>query len=490
MAKSKTTEHNRNNESTFPEARIVDKPTTLFGLTRLWWLAVACLLLAIGLVVWSLPPQGTRITIAFPEGHGLKAEDAVRYRGIDVGVVESVQLPRAMDSVNVHVNLLPSAKQLAVEGSRFWIVRPQLSLTGVSGLDTAVGHKYIEVIPGLADAQRVTYFDGLSQPPADNSSANGIEILLLADARYSVSRGSAIHYRGVDIGRILAVNLSPDSRHVEVRGKIEEAYRPLVTTESRFWATGGVDVDFSLREGLKLETESLDTLARGGVSMLVVGSGKAVAPGHVFPLAKSVNEDWLAKGDQFRTTTAELRGCVNLEAIWKKKVLFRNWDKTQRFSGIGILNSDGRRGVVIPTDILELQGDAIENSFQIQLIAADGRRMPLDISNVSTESPVVTLALESESEDLIGTDSVSPTSTPAQAIVVRKSAESQVYLHLPIAESDIGLVQEGDVEFWRLNNFWGDRAVWHGCPVLMASNSTLVGMLLVDAKGPRVYLMK
>ena len=194
MAKSKTTEHNRNNESTFPEARIVDKPTTLFGLTRLWWLAVACLLLAIGLVVWSLPPQGTRITIAFPEGHGLKAEDAVRYRGIDVGVVESVQLPRAMDSVNVHVNLLPSAKQLAVEGSRFWIVRPQLSLTGVSGLDTAVGHKYIEVIPGLADAQRVTYFDGLSQPPADNSSANGIEILLLADARYSVSRGSAIHY--------------------------------------------------------------------------------------------------------------------------------------------------------------------------------------------------------------------------------------------------------------------------------------------------------
>jgi len=67
------------------------------------------LLLAIGLVVWSLPPQGTRITISFPQGHGLEAEDAVRYRGIDVGIVESVQLPPAMDSVNVHVNLLPSA---------------------------------------------------------------------------------------------------------------------------------------------------------------------------------------------------------------------------------------------------------------------------------------------------------------------------------------------------------------------------------------------
>jgi len=377
------------------------------GMTRLWWLAVACLLLAIGLVIWSLPPQGTRITISFPEGHGLKAEDAVRYRGIDVGVVESVELPRAMDSVQAHVNLLPSAKRLAVEGSRFWIVRPQLSISGVSGLETAVGHKYIEVIPGLMDSRLVTKFEGLAQPPADSTSSNGIEILLQADARHSVRRGSAIHYRGVDIGRVLAVELSQDSRHVEVRGKIEEAYRSLVTTESRFWATGGVDVDFSLREGLKLETESLDTLARGGVSMLVVGNGKSVAPGHVFPLAEFVNEDWLAKADKFRTTTADLRGCINLEASWEQKVIFRNWNK-------------------------------------------DGRRLPLNVSNVSIESPVATLALESDVEKLIGTDSVSTTSTPAQAVVVRKSAENQMYLHLPIAASEIGLVQEGDVELWRL----------------------------------------
>ena len=180
MSDSKSSVSNTN----FPEARIVNKPATAMGMTRLWWLAVACLLLAIGLVIWSLPPQGTRITISFPEGHGLKAEDAVRYRGIDVGVVESVELPRAMDSVQAHVNLLPSAKRLAVEGSRFWIVRPQLSISGVSGLETAVGHKYIEVIPGLMDSRLVTKFEGLAQPPADSTSSNGIEILLQADARH------------------------------------------------------------------------------------------------------------------------------------------------------------------------------------------------------------------------------------------------------------------------------------------------------------------
>ena len=168
--------------SQFPRARVVEKPTEVFGLTRLWWLALACLILAVGLVVWSLPAQGTAIKIAFPEGHGLRAEDAVRYRGIDVGIVESVRLNQSLEKVEVDVRLLPSAEKIAVQGSRFWIVRPQLSLSGVSGLETAVGHKYIEVIPGPDGGKRVRDFDGLTQPPVDSIAAGGIEILLQADA--------------------------------------------------------------------------------------------------------------------------------------------------------------------------------------------------------------------------------------------------------------------------------------------------------------------
>ena len=162
---------------------------------------------------------------------------------------------------------------------------------------------------------------------------------------------------------------------MEVRGKVFESYRGLVTTQSRFWATGGVDVDFSLREGLKLETESLDTLARGGVSMLVVGGGKPVEPGHVFPLAASVNEDWNAKSDQFQLTTARLRGCINLEAKWKEKVLFRDWKKSQRFSGIALAGNEGQRVIVIPADVFTASSDAVEGTFAISVIAANGQQV-------------------------------------------------------------------------------------------------------------------
>ena len=473
----------------FPSAHVVEKPAGLLGTTRLWWLALACLLLAVGLVIGSMPALGTKIKISFPQGHGLQAEDAIRYRGIDVGVVESVHLTPELDSVDVHVNLLPTAKQLAVQGSRFWIVRPQLSITGVSGLETAVGHKYIEVIPGEANATAVSDFTGLAQPPADTATENGIEILLQADARHSVTRGSAIHFRGVDIGKILSVGLSQDARHVEIRGKIDESYRSLVTTESKFWATGGVDFDFSLRDGLKLETESLDTLARGGVSMLVVGSGKPAGPGHVFPLAAAVNEDWIARSNNFRSTSARMRGCVNLNAQWKEKLLFRNWKKSQTFSGISITDDNGKSSVLVPADIVALREVAEENSLTVSFLDADGVDTPVDVATITIDGPVASLPGHANTQTHFKLDEISTASQPAAALVVRRARDGQVHLHLPITKSDIAVSTSAGASFWRLNNFSGDRAVWHGCPVLLASDSSLIGMLLVDDKGPRVHLL-
>ena len=58
--------------------------------TRLWWLTGACFILASGLVVTALQSQGKQISIRFDEGHGIKAGDTLRYRGIDVGSVKSV----------------------------------------------------------------------------------------------------------------------------------------------------------------------------------------------------------------------------------------------------------------------------------------------------------------------------------------------------------------------------------------------------------------
>ena len=476
-------------DSDFPIAVVKERSRKLLASARLWWLALACLLVSIGLVLRAMPSRGTHVQIQFPQGHGLKAEDAVRYRGIDVGVVTSVYLTDSLDAVDVHVELFPTAAPLAVEGTKFWIVRPQLSISGVSGLETAVGHKYIRVQPGPVAQKVKRYFDGLASAPVDNGAHSGIEILLQADQRHSVNVGSAIHFRGVDIGRILSVELSPDARRVEIRGKIEEAYRSLVTTESKFWATGGVDFDFSLTQGLKLETESLDTLARGGVSMLVTGDGTTVEPGHVFALAAQAEENWWSQARNYRATSAHLRGALNLTATWTETGLLGigKRKRSVRCAGIG-LKIDGRAIAAYPADVLDAAETALDDSFELRIAEAEkGVAIPKLPSGEIVFRLVDAKEIPSQLTFIDG-DEVLQSAESAGWIAVRKSNEGGVFHHLPIEAKNIKSVQtEQDASpHWSISDFVGDRALWHGTPVLQSSDSKLVGMLLIGDSDVRI----
>ena len=104
--------------------------------------------------------------------------------------------------------LKPFAKQLAREGTRFWIVRPEVSLTEISGLETAVGHKYIGLLPGTDDAKSQYKFEGLSEEPPDADADEGFEIIIRGQKRHSITPGSPVTCRGVEVGTVLSVALS------------------------------------------------------------------------------------------------------------------------------------------------------------------------------------------------------------------------------------------------------------------------------------------
>ena len=202
--------------------------------SKMWWVTLLCLAVAVFLAWQSLPDSGTRIVIYFPEGHGLRTRDALRHRGIDVGTVEDIRLKSDLDSVRVSVLLVTGAEALCREGSRFWIERPQLSLSGVRGLETAVGAKYIAVSPGPARSKRRTEFTGLPAAPPDALADEGLELLLRSGDSGGLNPGAPVTWRGVQVGDVLTVGLSPDARHVDAGIRIQRSYRDLVTTNSRF----------------------------------------------------------------------------------------------------------------------------------------------------------------------------------------------------------------------------------------------------------------
>jgi hypothetical protein len=174
------------------------------------------------------------LIIHFSEGFGLKTGDAVRYRGIDVGRVEEVRLNAKSDGVDVTLRLESNARQLAREGSRFWIERPRFSLSRVSGLETVIGAKFVGVLPS-SEPGRVTYeFDGVPMPPAlPNAESDEITVQFLQG--HGLAVGDPLKHRGIVVGEVTAVELNPNLTGVTVRLRLLESARHLARAGTQFW---------------------------------------------------------------------------------------------------------------------------------------------------------------------------------------------------------------------------------------------------------------
>lgn len=288
----------KTDDASFPVAEV--KPVGRIGgmlQSKMWWITLLCLGLAIYLAWHSHRPTGIPIVIDFPEGHGLKTGDALQHRGIEIGVVTAVELADDLHGIRTTVSLQKSASGVANEQSKFWIVRPQLSLTSISGLETAVGSKYIAVDPGPVESPHCRKFVGLADPPVFAIQDEGIEITLEGSESFGINPGSPIAYRGITVGQIVSVELGESSQSVLLRARVQKAFQGLLRQGSKFWKTSGVDLDFGIR-GFHLNTDSLASMAQGGVSFSTPSTRNQddllpISSGHVYELHEELEEDWI-----------------------------------------------------------------------------------------------------------------------------------------------------------------------------------------------------
>src|SRR5882672_10170066 len=116
------------------------------------------------MVYQNLQHSGPAITIRFADGKGLQAGRTImRYRGVRIGEVRAVRLTKDAQAVEVRAGLEKSAVNFAREGSKFWIVRADVAVGSLRGLDTIVGGPYIQAQPGNGPRQKV--FLGLERGP-------------------------------------------------------------------------------------------------------------------------------------------------------------------------------------------------------------------------------------------------------------------------------------------------------------------------------------
>lgn len=261
------------------------------------WLIPAAALVFVAALLWTqtVRARGTTVTIRFADAGGLKPGSDLVHRGLAVGVVRDVRLTPDMSGVLVEAELARHAEALAVEGTQFWVVKPEVSLQRVSGLETLLGPRYIAVRPGPVDAARRDRFDGLRDPPSTEPPSDGsVRVTLRATRLGSLAPGGPIVFREVRVGTIRAVELASDATGVLIAADIEPRYAPLVRGNSRFWRAGGLGVDFSLFRGLSVQAESLNQLITSGIAFATPNRpGDPPAPAQLFDLADAPDKDWL-----------------------------------------------------------------------------------------------------------------------------------------------------------------------------------------------------
>ncbi len=453
-----------------PVARVA--PESGWSWTRL--LPLVALAFALFLVRAAWRERGPRIAIHAADGHGLRPGDALRYRGIDVGRVESLALDESAHEVVLEVRLARSASALARSGARFWIARPVLGVEGVRGLETALGARYLAVLPGASDAPFQREFTALEEPPlSEAEDAAALEIVLQADERGGLARGAPVLFRGIPIGTLVSVALADDATTVEARARIHPEHAELVRVDSRFYRTRGAELSFGLG-GLELAVDSLQSLWLGGVALATpTHPGARASTGQRFELAAEAEDEWrtwrpaLALGAAGFPDEAQVP-----ERVWGRLSYDpRGWFQRSQARGGWLVRGQGE--LLGPADLLVLPEGAKPESAVLEL---GGERLTLAAAPVWSGGG---LARRIHPGDGVRLPAGGPAlGEPADVLL----CADPVLAPMAVAATHL----ERDGLGWRVSPRIALDERWHGAVVLTRADGRWVGILLVAGAEGRI----
>ncbi|EGY28988.1 Paraquat-inducible protein B [Candidatus Regiella insecticola 5.15] len=270
------------------EAQIKHK----YRISPFWLLPFIALLIAGSLVYNNWQQRGVEITIDFQSAAGIVAgRTPIRYQGVDVGGVQSVNLTDNLSKIEVKANIKNELKDTLLIGTQFWLVTPKASLAGVSGLDALVGGNYIGMMPG--NGKPKTHFIALDTQPKFHQNTGELMIHLQANDLGSLNIGSLVYYRKIPVGKVYDYRLAAESglqknsgqahRGVIIDVLIDRRFITLVKDDSRFWNVSGFKGAFSLN-GVSIQMENISALVNGAIAFDSPADSPNATMDKTFPL--------------------------------------------------------------------------------------------------------------------------------------------------------------------------------------------------------------
>jgi paraquat-inducible protein B len=232
----------------------------------IWLIPIVAALVGITLVAKILWNRGPEIVLSFKTAEGLEAgKTAVKYKDVQIGTVQAIRLARDRSHVRVQVQLNKEAADgFTAKDARYWVVRPRLDTSGISGLTTLLSGAYIGADAGTVD-ETTDEFEGLELPPIVTRDLSGRQYTLRARDIGSLDIGSPVYFRRIKVGQVASFDLDGDGRGVTMRIFVNAPYDKFVGANTRFWHASGLNVQLGA-SGLTVRTQSLATILLGGVA--------------------------------------------------------------------------------------------------------------------------------------------------------------------------------------------------------------------------------
>lgn len=234
-------------------------------ISRIWLIPFVALSIGIWMVYYQWANQGPLITIEFSSAAGIEADKtAIKTKDVQIGLVKKVALKEDLSGVIVTAQIEPSAAHLLKTDSNFWLVRPRISLSGVSGLSTLLSGPYIAMEPSNS-GDNISQFVALDNPPVTATGTPGLQLTLNSNDEFAFKEGDPIIYKGLKVGEFEDIYFNLEERVVYYNAFIQAPYHKLITENTKFWNTSGVRFDFAAN-GLQVQTGSLETILTNGVT--------------------------------------------------------------------------------------------------------------------------------------------------------------------------------------------------------------------------------
>lgn len=273
-----------NQQAKPPKPKVGHRPKR--NLAWVWLIPLVAALVGASIVWREWSTRGPVIEISFSSASGIEeGKTQIKYRDVVVGLVTDIQLSKNRENVIVTAQLDKDAEALASDQSQFWVVKPTIGVTGVSGLATLFSGSYIEAdtkAKGDVKPNRFSFI-GLDTPPPISSDQPGSKFRLRAPTLGSIQPGTPVYFLRIPVGVVTEYKLDTDGKHVDIDIFVDDPYNKYVNANTRFWNESGVQVGVG-PNGLQVQVGSLASLLSSGISFGSFGTDRPVPDGFVFKL--------------------------------------------------------------------------------------------------------------------------------------------------------------------------------------------------------------